>query len=342
MHVLGTVFNSSLFPGRAPDGMVALTSFAGGATDPQFCELPGAEITATICAEVGDRSRNFRRAGGDELHRLSRGRYRNTIWATAKWCSPRKLTAAAPELFLTGNYLSGPSIGACVDQATRTAQDVRVYLASIGVAGVGAVAHARDRLQPSLHSSRQNLTGLKLSSSLPVVRFARSAPAFSDLIQWCRFSVFSGERNRIALLLLAVVQPWPEGKQPTDAALMERILQQDSTALETLYDRYGRPVYSLVLRIAQQSRFGRRNRAGRFSATLAQRRPLSDFARTAGTVAVHHGPQPRPRFSAPEARKAAPPRRFGFRSIVPSAVVRPRSRRETSTSRGAPKKFALC
>lgn len=52
-------------------------------------------------------------------------------------------------------------------------------------------------------------------------------------------------------MLLAVVQPWPEGKQPTDAALMERVLQQDSSALETLYDRYGRPVYSLVLRIAQ-------------------------------------------------------------------------------------------
>ncbi len=32
---------------------------------------------------------------------------------------------------------------------------------------------------------------------------------------------------------------------------MERILQRDAGALETLYDRYGRPVYSLVLRIAQ-------------------------------------------------------------------------------------------
>jgi RNA polymerase sigma-70 factor, ECF subfamily len=53
-------------------------------------------------------------------------------------------------------------------------------------------------------------------------------------------------------LLLAVVQPWPEGKQPTDAALMERVQQRDSSALETLYDRYGRPVYSLVLRISQQ------------------------------------------------------------------------------------------
>ena len=31
---------------------------------------------------------------------------------------------------------------------------------------------------------------------------------------------------------------------------MERILQRDSGALETLYDRYARPVYSLVLRIA--------------------------------------------------------------------------------------------
>jgi RNA polymerase sigma-70 factor, ECF subfamily len=52
-------------------------------------------------------------------------------------------------------------------------------------------------------------------------------------------------------LLLAVVQPFPEGSQPADAELMERLLQRDSGALEALYDRYGRPVYSLVLRIAQ-------------------------------------------------------------------------------------------
>jgi len=59
------------------------------------------------------------------------------------------------------------------------------------------------------------------------------------------------ERKGNAILLLAVFQPWPGGKQPPDAELMERILQRDSSALETLYDRYGRPVYSLVLRIAQ-------------------------------------------------------------------------------------------
>ena len=53
-------------------------------------------------------------------------------------------------------------------------------------------------------------------------------------------------------MLLAVEQTWPEGNEPTDASLMERVLQHDSRALETLYDRYARPVYSLVLRISQQ------------------------------------------------------------------------------------------
>jgi protoporphyrinogen oxidase len=55
--------------------------------------------------------------------------------------SLEKLANTMPELFLAGNYLSGPSIGACVEQANRTAEAVRVYLASIGVAEVGAVAH---------------------------------------------------------------------------------------------------------------------------------------------------------------------------------------------------------
>lgn len=67
-----------------------------------------------------------------------------------------------------------------------------------------------------------------------------------------RNSVLQVERKGKAILLLAVVQTWPESDQPTDASLMERILQRDSAALETLYDRYSRPVYSLVLRISQQ------------------------------------------------------------------------------------------
>jgi RNA polymerase sigma-70 factor (ECF subfamily) len=81
------------------------------------------------------------------------------------------------------------------------------------------------------------------------VRFWIDGP---NLIHSARSSVWMEERKRNAILLLAVVQTWPEGDEPTDASLMERVLQCDSRALETLYDRYARPIYSLVLRISQQ------------------------------------------------------------------------------------------
>jgi RNA polymerase sigma-70 factor, ECF subfamily len=60
------------------------------------------------------------------------------------------------------------------------------------------------------------------------------------------------ERKRIAILPFGADQVRPEGGQPADAALMQRVLHGDSQALQFLYDRYSRPVYSLVLRIARQ------------------------------------------------------------------------------------------
>jgi protoporphyrinogen/coproporphyrinogen III oxidase len=142
LHVLGTVFNSALFGGRAPDGMVCFTSFAGGATDPKFCELSDEEITETICAEVARVLGITGRAVATNLHRYARALPQYNLGHSQIVKSLEALTAGMPGLFLAGNYLSGPSIGACVEQAFRTAEAVRVYLASIGVAGVGAVAHA--------------------------------------------------------------------------------------------------------------------------------------------------------------------------------------------------------
>ena len=142
LRVLGTVFNSSLFAERAPEGMVCFTSFAGGATDPEFCERSEGEIAEAICAEVAKVLGITGGAQAIHVHRYAQALPQYNLGHSEIVQSLETLASAIPGLFLAGNYLSGPSIGACVEQADRTAQAVRIYLASIGAAGVGSVAHA--------------------------------------------------------------------------------------------------------------------------------------------------------------------------------------------------------
>ncbi len=54
-------------------------------------------------------------------------------------------------------------------------------------------------------------------------------------------------------MFLAALQNSGETEQPSDAALMQRLIRREAGALEVLYDRHSRAVYSLALRIAQQS-----------------------------------------------------------------------------------------
>ena len=142
LRVLGTVWNSSLFPGRAPEGMACFTSFAGGATDPGFCELSDEQIAGTICGEVERVLQITGRAVITMVNRYAHAIPQYNLGHCETVSTLRTLTSAVPGLFLAGNYLSGPAIGACVEHADQTADAVRVYLASIGVTGAGIVAHA--------------------------------------------------------------------------------------------------------------------------------------------------------------------------------------------------------
>ena len=48
LRVLGCVWNSALFPGRAPEGHVLLTSFAGGALNPELCSWSEERIASAV------------------------------------------------------------------------------------------------------------------------------------------------------------------------------------------------------------------------------------------------------------------------------------------------------
>jgi len=130
VRTLGTVWNSSLFPGRAHEGSVTITSFIGGATDPDVIRLHEENIAAIVTEE------NARILGitGPPVE-------------VAVWKYPRALPQynlghghivesirdaerASPGLFFAGNYLEGPAIGKCVETGFQTAEAVVKYLQS--------------------------------------------------------------------------------------------------------------------------------------------------------------------------------------------------------------------
>lgn len=127
MRTLGTVWNSSLFPGRAPQGLFTMTSFAGGATDPGIVDLAEEEIADIVqdeTARVLDiggppvASRVWRHSKALPQYNLGHAHVVESIRAAA---------GETPGIFLAGNYLSGPSIGKCLEQGFQTAEAAGNY-----------------------------------------------------------------------------------------------------------------------------------------------------------------------------------------------------------------------
>ena len=122
LRVLGTVFNSSLFAGRAPEGMACFTSFAGGATDPELCELSDEEITEIICGEVARVLGITGKPVATSLHRYARALPQYNLGHTQTIKSLKSLTRPFPDYFSPEIICPARPIGSCVEQANRTAR----------------------------------------------------------------------------------------------------------------------------------------------------------------------------------------------------------------------------
>lgn len=122
LRVLGSVWNSSLFPQRAPAGRVLLTSFVGGATDPQAIDLSAADLAQLVHRELAPLLQIRAPALFSSVHIYRRALPQYNIGHTDRLLALEKLRVHQPGLFLVGNYLRGPAIGNCVDQALATAE----------------------------------------------------------------------------------------------------------------------------------------------------------------------------------------------------------------------------
>lgn len=124
LRVLGAVFASSLFSGRAPAGFATITAFAGGAVDLEVADLDDETVVRLVRADLA--SAVGLRAGGRVLaldrHRRSIPQY--TIGHARRVAQIEASVAAVPGLHVAGNYLSGVSVGDCIRRADEVVERI--------------------------------------------------------------------------------------------------------------------------------------------------------------------------------------------------------------------------
>jgi oxygen-dependent protoporphyrinogen oxidase len=127
VRLLGCVWNSSLFPGRAPEGHVLLTCFAGGATDPEICTWSEERLADAIHEELARVLAISEVPVIRHVNIYPRALPQYNLGHFGKMTELKWTCDAISGIFLVGNYLEGPSLGACVTRSFSVADEVAEF-----------------------------------------------------------------------------------------------------------------------------------------------------------------------------------------------------------------------
>jgi oxygen-dependent protoporphyrinogen oxidase len=127
-NILGTLFSSTLFPNRAPTGHVLLTSYLGGARNPELALLaPEAQIKLVLqdlrkLLGVSGKptfEHHFTYPKAIAQYEVGYGRFKKLMDETESKC---------PGFFLAGHYRDGISLGDSIVSGHDVAARIHTYL----------------------------------------------------------------------------------------------------------------------------------------------------------------------------------------------------------------------
>ena len=122
--ILGALFSSSLFPGRAPDGHVSLTVFIGGTRQPENGRKPVNELIEMALGDLRvilgvDGTPAFAHhtfwPQAIPQYKVGYAKYKNAI---------EKLEQTYPGLHFTGNYRNGISVADTIVNALEISKQM--------------------------------------------------------------------------------------------------------------------------------------------------------------------------------------------------------------------------
>ncbi|MCM2265502.1 MAG: protoporphyrinogen oxidase [Desulfuromonadales bacterium] len=129
--ILGTLWDSSIFPQRAPEGHVLLRSMMGGATNPAAIDLTDAEVLARTQSDLRDIMGITAKPDFVRIFRHPQAIPQYLSGHARRLAAIDDRLQAHAGLFVTGNAFFGVGLNDCVHAANRAAEQVAKRL-SVG------------------------------------------------------------------------------------------------------------------------------------------------------------------------------------------------------------------
>jgi protoporphyrinogen/coproporphyrinogen III oxidase len=121
---LGGIWNSSLFPGRAPKGWQLITCFIGGTTDPEAQTLSEEALFQTAHRDLQTVLGITGEAKNLTLTRWKKAIPQYGIGHKERIATILKETEKLPGFYLAANYIDGVALGDCFTRAHRQADTI--------------------------------------------------------------------------------------------------------------------------------------------------------------------------------------------------------------------------
>jgi protoporphyrinogen/coproporphyrinogen III oxidase len=122
--ILGTIWSSVLFPGRAPEGHIALTTFVGGSRQPELLTLSDDELLKTVRSELDSIMSVRGEPAYARVIRWDRAIPQYNLGHQKIMAMVDSLEAAHPGFVVCSNYRGGIAVGDCVKNGKAAAERI--------------------------------------------------------------------------------------------------------------------------------------------------------------------------------------------------------------------------
>jgi oxygen-dependent protoporphyrinogen oxidase len=128
-RILGTLFSSSMFPGRAPEDSVLLTTFAGGRRDPGIAALSDDELAAIVAEELRALVGTPHRPSWHAVTRWAKAIPQYTLGHLERLRPVEDAEVRLPGLFFCASYRGGVAVADCIKSGTAAGERAATHLA---------------------------------------------------------------------------------------------------------------------------------------------------------------------------------------------------------------------